>query len=413
MAHTCSSPRYGDRIIWHGDKTMVRITKGIYGLPQAGLLAHEKLIALLAKHGYRQTATPCLFKHDTNGIFFTLVVDDFLIKYHDRAALDHLFAAIREEYRFDVDEAASKYIGMTIAYDHPNRTITLSMPGYVRAALKRFGITLGPKPMHCPAHFEPIVYGQRLQYASSDTSPTVTDSQATYIREVIGVFLYYARAVDPTMLPTLSKLSLGQGIPTTALYNAVLHFLQYAATYPDAAIQYHPSDMRIVIWSDASYLSESNARSRAGGLHYLTSNGRPDTAPINGAVDVVSTIIPTVVSSAAEAELAGLFINAQLGEASRTTLSDLGYPQTGTPIITDNTTAKGIADQSVRLKRSKAVDMRYFWIRDRVKRGHYVIHWAPGADNLADYFTKTHPIKTYLDKRSTFLEPSRSKAVAS
>jgi hypothetical protein len=403
--------RYGDRIIWSGDKTLVRITKGLYGLPQAGRLAHEKLTKLLARHGYLPTQTPCLFEHQSNGVTFTLVVDDFLVKYQDIAAFNHLCDSIRTEYNFEVDTNASKYIGMTIKYDKTARTITLSMPGYVNAALRRFRVTRSPKATHCPATFTPIVYGQPVQYAHSDESPHVTSVEATFIREVIGVFLYYARAVDPTMLPTLSKLSLGQGTPTRATHDAVLHFLQYASNYPNAAITYRPSDMRIVIWSDASYLSESNARSRAGGLHYLTNHGDPVTAPVNGVVDVINTMIPTVVSSAAEAELAGLFLNGQLGAASLTTLRDLGYPQSSTPIITDNTTAKGIADQSVRLKCSKAIDMRYFWIRDRVKQQQYSIHWAPGPANQADYFTKTHPIKTYLDKRSVYLNSQLSQAV--
>ena len=206
--------RYGSRIIWSGDKTLVRIKKGLYGLPQAGRLAHDKLTKLLAKHGYSTTNTPCLFQHATNGISFTLVVDDFLIKWQDRKTLEHLFSAIREEYKFDVDEEATKYIGMTLAYDKVKRTITLSMPGYVAAALRRFNVVPAPKPTHSPAKFDPILYGQPIQYATRDTSPPVSESEATFIREVIGVFLYYARAVDPTMLPTLSKLSLGQGVPT-------------------------------------------------------------------------------------------------------------------------------------------------------------------------------------------------------
>lgn len=404
--------KYGNRIIWSGNKTMVRITKGLYGLPQAGRLAHEKLTSLLAKHGYKATSTPCLFKHITNGLYFTLVVDDFLIKYHDRESLEHLFSCIRKEYNFDVDEAATKYIGMTIAYDKPGRSITISMPGYVKAALKRFNVIIDSTPTHCPAKSDPIKYGQKIQYATSDLSDLVNEAQATFIREVIGVFLYYARAVDPTMLCTLSKLSLGQGIPTIATYNAILHFLQYAATYPDAVIRYNPSDMRLILWSDGSYLSEPKARSRAGGVHYLTSTGQPDEAPINGAIDILSTIIPTVVASATEAELASLFLNAQLGMASRATLSDLGYVQDATPIITDSTTAKGIADQSVRIKRSKAIDMRYFWIKDRVKQGHFSIHWGPGALNLADYFSKTHPIQVYLAKRASFLDCSGHQVVS-
>ena len=285
------------------------------------------------------------------------------------------------------------------------------MPGYVAAALKRFGVIPSPKPTHGPMHHTPVVYGKQQQLAETDDSPPATEAQARFIREVVGVFLYYARAVDITMPCPLSKLSIGQSKPTSRAYDAVLHFLQYAASCPNASIRYRPSNMRLIIHSDASYLSESNARSRAGGIHFLSTSGDPILAPRNGAIDVVSTIIPTVVSAASEAEIAGLFINGQTAVAARNTLANLGYPQHATPMITDNTTAKGIADQSVRQKRSKSIDMRYFWIRDRIKQNQYSIHWGPGKDNHADYFTKTHPSKTYVDKRPTYLDMARSKAV--
>ena len=65
----------------------------------------------------------------------------------------------------------------------------------------------------------------------------------------------------------------------------------------------------------------------------------PAAAEVNGAIEAISTIMPTVVSSAAEAELAGLFLNGQCALSTRTTLASLGYPQSSTPLITDNTTA--------------------------------------------------------------------------
>ena len=164
--------------------------------------------------------------------------------------------------------------------------------------------------------------------------------------------------------------------------------------------------MRLILWSDASYLSETKARSRAGGLHYLADNGDPASAPVNGAIDIISTIIPTVVSAASEAELAGLFINGQAAVSTRNTLSDLGYPQSATPMLTDNTTALGIANKTVRLKRSKAIDMRYHWVKDRVELGEYVVAWGPGCDNLGDYFTKTHPAAHYRRMCSTFVPDS-------
>jgi hypothetical protein len=61
---------------------LVEISKGIYGLPQAGKLAQERLVAHLATHGYEPAAnTSCLFKHTTRDIMFALVVDDFGIRY--------------------------------------------------------------------------------------------------------------------------------------------------------------------------------------------------------------------------------------------------------------------------------------------------------------------------------------------
>jgi hypothetical protein len=225
--------QYKDSIIWVGDKTMVRVTKGIYGLPQAGRLAFEKLSRLLKKHGYSACRnTPCLFKHDANGVTFTLVVDDFAIKYTDKASVEHLFAAIREEYRLEVDWSGSKYIGMSVDYNRKARWLDISMPGYVGAALKRFGVITSPKPTHGPMHFNPVIYGKQQQLVEHDDSPLASDAQARLIREVVGVFMYYARAVDITMPCPLSKLSIGQAKPTTRTYDAILHFLQYAATYP-------------------------------------------------------------------------------------------------------------------------------------------------------------------------------------
>ena len=56
----------------------VEVRKGMYGLPQAGLLAQELLEKQLNEKGYRQSKyAPGLWKHDTRAIQFMLVVDDF------------------------------------------------------------------------------------------------------------------------------------------------------------------------------------------------------------------------------------------------------------------------------------------------------------------------------------------------
>ena len=107
------------------------MNKGMYGLPQAGLLAQQRLIAHLATHGYHETSTPCLFRHTSNGTAFTRVVDDFGIKYSSQAGADHLIRTLQLLYVITIDWNGSKYIGFTIRFNDKNRQVSLTMPGYI------------------------------------------------------------------------------------------------------------------------------------------------------------------------------------------------------------------------------------------------------------------------------------------
>jgi hypothetical protein len=97
-----------------------------------------------------------------------------------------------------------------------------------------------------------------------------------------------------------------------------------------------------------------------------------------------------VLSSATEAETGALFYNAKDAAPIRIALEEMGHPQPATPIQTDNACASGIVNNTVKPRRSKAMDMRFYWVKDRIEQGQYTVHWRKGKDNLADYFTK-HP----------------------
>jgi hypothetical protein len=115
--------------------------------------------------------------------------------------------------------------------------------------------------------------------------------------------------------------------------------------------------MILIIYVDASYLSRSNARSVVGCIFFLGNEHQPTR--INGTISAISTIIPCVVASAGEAEYAALFTGGQHAAGLRTVLADLGYPQPPTTILCDNTTAIGLANDNIKMKRSKAIDMRF------------------------------------------------------
>jgi hypothetical protein len=103
---------------------------------------------------------------------------------------------------------------------------------------------------------------------------------------------------------------------------------------------------------------------------------------------VLIKVLKHVMSSSAEAEIGAVFINAKEGAVLRTTLEELGHKQPPTPMETDNTTATGYSNGTIKQKRTKAMDMRFYWIKDRVKQGQFNVYWGPGFQNLADYFTK-------------------------
>jgi hypothetical protein len=404
--------KYGMQQYAHNGAVVVQVNKGIYGLPQAGILAQDRLVAHLASHGYHQAPhTPCLFKHVSNSIAFTLVVDDFGIKYTQDADADHLLKVLRELYIMTEDRAAKqKYVGITIEHDRTHNTIHLTMPGYIDKAIQRFGRAKHPGAKS-PITYTPPQRGKAQQMVPDPPAGAhefVDQTTKTYVQEVTGVLLFYSRAVDPTMLIAVNKISSDQSKPTKATLDAVDRLLSYAERYPNATIVLRPSNMQLQVQSDASYHSETNARSRAGGILYFGIN---NDGSINGAIDHISCIIPTVCSSVAEAEYAALFLVGREATNARNILDDLGYPQHTTTIICDNACAVGLANDTVKQKRSKAIDMRYHWIRDQVSQHKFKIKWEEGATNLADYFTKAHPVHHYVNMRRTYVFTPKSLVI--
>ena len=269
---------------------------------------------------------------------------------------------------------------MDLDWNYEKGYVDLSMKGYVKKALQRFQHPRPIRPQHSPSKWTPPDYGAKVQLAEpEDTSTALDKAEIKWLQEVIGVFLFYGRAVDNTMLVALGTLASDQSQGTENTKKAAIQLLNYAATHPDAVVRFHKSEMQLHIHSDASYLSEPKARSRAGGFFFLDGKDdpRPDSPPppVNGPAHILCEILRNVMASAAEAEPGGLFRNGQEGSVLRNTLEEMGHKQHGpTPIQTDNSTAEGIANDTVKPKRSKAMDMRFYWIKDQVHQGQFRVH---------------------------------------
>jgi hypothetical protein len=90
----------------------------------------------------------------------------------------------------------------------------------------------------------------------------------------------------------------------------------------------------------------------------------------------------------------------------RTTLEELGHPQLPTPLQTDTTTSTGYRNVKIKQKRTRAMDMRFYWVKDRVKQGQFYVYWGPGYQHLGDYFTKHHSPAHHKKMRDIYIHAS-------
>ena len=141
---------------------------------------------------------------------------------------------------------------------------------------------------------------------------------------------------------------------------------------------------------------------------------RPDTTKpirLNGAFFTLCALLRSVVASAAEAELGALFLNCKQAAIFRVTLEEMGHPQPPIPINCDNSTAVGIANNTVKRQRSRAMEMHFFWVEDAVEQGKFDIKYFPGKENLADYQSKHHSGAHHRAVRPWYLHEASSVRV--
>jgi hypothetical protein len=142
----------------------IKVQKGMYSLPQAGILAHRLLEQQLNEHGYQQSqVTPGQWKHLLRPISFTLCVNSFGVKYVGREHAEHLLQVLNMHYKYSQDWGGKKYLGMDIDWDYKQRKVHVSMLKYVSEALMRFQHKAPSMPQHQPyPHVKPT-YGASCQ----------------------------------------------------------------------------------------------------------------------------------------------------------------------------------------------------------------------------------------------------------
>ena len=164
----------------------------MYGLPQAGKIDHELLKKRLAKSGYHPTKfTPGIWKHVWIPITFTLVVDEFGIKFEGDNHANHLVSTLKKYYDITVEWKWELFVGIKLEWDYDKCTLDTQIPNFVSKDLHKYQHAEPKIPHHTPAKALPIQYGAKIQVEEKDTSPPISPARIKRIQDVLGTLAWY------------------------------------------------------------------------------------------------------------------------------------------------------------------------------------------------------------------------------
>ena len=158
-----------------------------------------------------------LWKHKTKKTIFCLCVDNFGIKYYSAEDLQHLHSTISKKYTCKIDHTGKNFLGFTLDWNYEKGYVDLSMPDYVKNALAKLQYQPKTYPQYSPHKYISTNWthkGDQQHATQEDNTPFLNPKEIKYIQCAVGTFLYYARALDCTMLPALNDISSQQAHPT-------------------------------------------------------------------------------------------------------------------------------------------------------------------------------------------------------
>jgi hypothetical protein len=184
----------------------------VCGLPQTGILANKRLRCKLAPFRYYEHVnTPGLWYHESRPTSFTLVINNFGIKYVNKEDIDHLISSIKTTYTLTEDWTVILYCGIALDWDYTNYTINISMPGYNKRKLQEYNHVKSKTIQTYPYMPAPKQFGSEAQWPLPlDAPPPLGKTDIKQFQQIVGSILYFARAVDTTVLMALSTIAIKQ-----------------------------------------------------------------------------------------------------------------------------------------------------------------------------------------------------------
>jgi transposase InsO family protein len=363
-----------------------RLLKSLYGTKQAQRNWNSTMHKFMVQEGFQSSIVePCLYTRRGEGGKLAVVViyvDDILITGDDNPAIQKFREQISQRFKMKDLGELNWILGMAITRDKDTGDVIMSQKAYTEDILKRFKMDQC-KPTTSPASSD----NRRL---SKSDSPT-TDAERAAMRSVpyksaVGSLMYLTVGTRPDIAAAVSEAARFMANPGRKHWEAVKQIFRYLRGTSSAVLRFRGGHdtVELVGYADADWgMCLDTRRSRTGHVFKLDKH--------SGAISWKSKLQPTVALSSTEAEYMAVCAATQEAVHLRRLLNDLGHHvPDGTPtmILEDNQGCIAMAKNPILHDRTKHIDIKFHFIRDKVRDNTIKLSYVQSKDQVADALTK-------------------------
>ena len=363
------------------------LQRGLYGMKQSGRIWNKTMHKAMLSWGFKRLhADPCVYYRVTplGTVLSAVHVDDFLIVSSSPGASQSFKDELKSLWTISDLGEARFCVGIAISRDRANRLISISQTALIDRVIQQFGQT-DADPISTP--MDPSVAKSLTRPSPSD--PPLSDNDSHELaripyRSLVGSLMYLAVGTRPDISFAVARLCQFLDCYRRVHWNAAIRVVRYLKSTRLLTLNLGGDpELDLVGFSDSSYADcPDTARSTMG---YCFSLG--------GAVFTWSSCRQkTVSNSSCEAEYIALSEASREALWLRQFLREVHFLKPNpTVLLCDNNGAKALSSDPTHHSRSKHIDVRHHFVRERVDDGSLTIWRVPGHDNVADIFTKALP----------------------
>lgn len=356
-----------------GEKNKVCLLhKALYGLKQAARSWNKKVDEVLKELNFKQSKhESCIYilEKKKSMVIIALYVDDFFLFHNDLSEIVKLKKQLSQHFKIKDLGATHNCLGMKIQ-KNSDGSIAICQKKYILDVLCKFGM-LDCKPVSTP--MEPKI---KLPLEESKTCIEVP------YQELIGCLMYLSVTSRPDISYACSYLSQFNSKHNEEHWQAAKRVLRYLKGTADRALVYRKSNEEITGYTDADYASDATNRKSYTGYCFIYANA---------VVSWECRKQTTIAMSSCEAEYMALSESAKEAVHLRGLLSELVNFSKAINIYNDNQSAQKVANNPILNRRTKHIDVRFHFIREKIANGEVKLAYLPTSKMIADICTKPLP----------------------